>query len=247
MTRKLLLKPALAGLVLLTLGFLSFRQSGTYRDMETLWRATISRNPDSAMAHNNLGMLLVQTDRLNEAMYYLQRAVALNPNNAEAHNNLGNAWRAKGRLEQALDEFQRAAELRPTVAIYHANIGGVLTTKGNFKEAVARFETAMQNDPENPFIANNLAWLLATCADDSVRNGARSVEIARNAVKLSNDDPRVIATLSAAYAEARKFDEAVLTAEKARQLALQHGDRALADFSSRLAESFRAGNPFHGN
>jgi protein O-mannosyl-transferase len=246
-TKKLLLKPALAGLVLLTLGLLSFRQSGIYRDMETLWRATISRNPASAMAHNNLGMLLVQTERLNEAMYYLQRAVALNPNNAEAHNNLGNAWRAKGRLDQALDEFRKAVELRPNVGIYHANVGGVLATKGNFREAVAQFETALQNAPDNPFIANNLAWLLATCADGSVRNGARSLEIAQNAVKLSNDDARVIATLSAAYAEAGKLDEAILTAEKARQLALQQGNRALADFSSRLVDSFRAGNPFHEN
>src|SRR5262245_13074011 len=89
-TKGVILKPVVAGLLLATLGVLSFRQSGMYRDMETLWRATIGRNPSSAMAHNNLGMLLVQTDRLNEAMYYLQRAVTLNPGNAEAHNNLGN-------------------------------------------------------------------------------------------------------------------------------------------------------------
>jgi len=246
-TKSAFLKPALAGLLLATLGVLSFRQSGMYRDVETLWRATIARNPSSAMAHNNLGMLLVQTGKLNEAMYYLQRAVALNPGNAEAHNNLGNAWLAKGRLDQALAEFQRAAELRPNVAIYHANIGGILATKGDFRGAVARFDTALQNDAENPFIANNLAWLLATCADSSVRNAARSLEVAQKAVSLANDDPRLLATLSAAYAENGNFEEAISTSDKARRLALQQGNQGLAALSSRLSDSFHDRKAFHEN
>ena len=60
---------------------------------------------------------------------------------------------------------------------------------------------------------NDLAWLLATCPDNSVRNGQKAVELAQQAVQLSNGrSPEILDTLAAAYAEAGRFHEAVETA-----------------------------------
>jgi len=53
------LKPLLCGLLLLTFGVMTWRQCGMYADIETLWRTTIARNPDSWMAHYNLGVALL--------------------------------------------------------------------------------------------------------------------------------------------------------------------------------------------
>ena len=77
--------------------------------------------------------------------------------------------------------------------------------------------------------ANNLAWLLATCSDPSLRNGLRAVTLARQASEHShNQNPIILGTLAAAYAEVGKLSEAVATAQRARQLALDQNNRTLA-------------------
>jgi hypothetical protein len=69
-------------------------------------------------------------------------------------------------------------------------------------------------------LLNNLAWALATCPVDSVRNGARAVELARQADQLtSNRDPQILGTLAAAWAEAGNFTKAIDAAERAFNLA----------------------------
>jgi hypothetical protein len=57
-----------AAIVLPVLALLTWRQAGMYTDMETLWRKTLARNPDSSMAHNNLGILLRNQGHIEEAM-----------------------------------------------------------------------------------------------------------------------------------------------------------------------------------
>jgi Flp pilus assembly protein TadD len=231
-------------LLLLVLALLTYRQSGTYRNMETLWRRTISANPGSAMAHNNLGLLLVQQDNPNEAMYYLERATQLAPDNAEAHNNFGGVLRGKGWLEDAATQFRQAVELEPNRAAYRANLGSVLAEAGRIDEAIVHFDAAVKAAPSDPFIANNLAWLLATLPTTSSGNPQRAVELAERAVQLSQGNPVTTGTLAAAYAAAGRFEDAIAQAERARDLAHQQGNRRIADLSATMLESFRAKRPF---
>src|SRR6266404_3133664 len=64
---KVLLRPTISFLLLLTLGALSWRQCRDYRDIETRWRTTIARNPDCWMAYSNLGSFLSAHGDANEA------------------------------------------------------------------------------------------------------------------------------------------------------------------------------------
>ncbi len=92
------LPPLAAALLLTTLGTLTWRQSTMYRDLATLYRVTIARNPDAWMAHNNLAYLLLSAPGgLPEAMSHLQTALRLHPAYAEAHLNLGIAYSLKAR------------------------------------------------------------------------------------------------------------------------------------------------------
>ena len=92
---------------------------------------------------------------------------------------------------------------------------------------------------------NNLAWLLATCPEASVRNGAEAVELARRAVQLSGGrEPAILGTLAAAYAEAGRFPEAVQTARKALKLATQQNQHATAEAIQAKIPLYEAGTPF---
>ena len=92
---------------------------------------------------------------------------------------------------------------------------------------------------------NNIAWWLATNPNASLRNAAEAVELAQRAVRLSGGrKPAVLSTLAAAYAEARRFAEAVATAEQALDLATRQNDGQLAEALRRRVSLFNARTPF---
>ena len=94
---------------------------------------------------------------------------------------------------------------------------------------------------DHPVIAGNLAWVLATSQDASVRNGAEAVVIAQ---RLGTQEPTALSALAAALAEAQRFPEAVAAAERALELIRgtpQH--EAQVPFTARL-EAYRAGKPW---
>ena len=116
--------------------------------------------------------------------------------------------------------FQRAVQLNPNLANVHSDLGNLLLQKGRVNEALPHYEAALELQPGNAYFLNNLAWVLATCPNPEVRNGARAVELAQKAERLSGgNSSAIVGTLAAAYAEAGRFGEAVRTAERALNLA----------------------------
>src|SRR5262249_10318518 len=61
-------------LVVASLGALTWRQAGTYSDIETLWRTTLARNPECWMAHTNLGLVLLQKGRIDDGIAHYRSA-----------------------------------------------------------------------------------------------------------------------------------------------------------------------------
>jgi tetratricopeptide (TPR) repeat protein len=103
-----------------------------------------------------------------------------------------------------------------------------------------------QIKPDIAEVQNNLARLLATCPQASLRNGNKAVELAQRANQLTGDgNPVVLGTLAAAYAEAGRFPEAVATAERALQAAETQSNTALADAIRSQMKLYQAGLPFH--
>src|SRR6266478_1694563 len=88
---KSFLRPAVCGLLLLLLGFLTSRQSAIYHDLVTLYTATLAKNTGCWMAHYNLGIALRDQGETDYAITHYRRAIALRPNYVEAHYNLGRA------------------------------------------------------------------------------------------------------------------------------------------------------------
>ena len=76
-------------------------------------RSGIRIRPDDALAHNNLGAILLQVGNADEALTHLREAVRLDPTNAEAQNNLGVACRERGEDAEAIDHFRRAVLASP--------------------------------------------------------------------------------------------------------------------------------------
>ncbi len=205
----------------------------------------LALEPKLALVHANLGTALLQKGQVDEAIARFQQALAIQPDLYLAHNSLGNALLQKGRVDEALDHFQAALKLRPDFAEAHNNLGNALLRKGQVKEAIAQYQAAIETQPANAFLRSNLAWVLATCPEPAIRNGARAVELAQAAERLSGGQHAlVLGTLAAAYAEVGRFTEAVAKAQRALELATAQADTAQVEaFRARLA-LYQAGSPF---
>ena len=94
-------------------------------------RRAIAINPREASLQSNLGNLLLQQGRLDEAAACYRRAIELKPNFPEALNNLGNALRAQKQLDEAVTSYRRALKLRPDDPEAHYNLATALLARGD--------------------------------------------------------------------------------------------------------------------
>ena len=235
----------IGAVVLLVLGVCTWRQARVYKNLETLWRDTLAKNPNAWMAHNNLGIVLQKSGRETEAIEHLERALRLKPDYAEAHYNLGVALEHAGKVQEAMGHYEQALRSKPDYPEAHNNLGNALVRLGRLPEAMGHWEQALRSKPDYAEAENNLAWLLATLAPADGGDPVRAVTLAERACELTNN--RVAAyldTLATAYAAAGRFDDAITTAQKAIGLARSAGQtQILSEIETRL-ELYRAGRAY---
>jgi tetratricopeptide (TPR) repeat protein len=216
-----------------------------YSDLQTLWRVTIERNPNSYMPHYNLGILLHHDGRLDEALLHYRRAIEIQPDSADAHNNLGNLLLQGGSVQEAIVELRLAAAIRPGHALTQINLGNALSQAGQTQEAVACYQAAVNAQPTNAFFLNNLAWVRAANPDARFRNGPEAVRLAEQACRATGfTEPILIGTLAAAYAEAGRFDEAVAAAQKAQERAQLLAQPSVVRKNRELIQLFKTRQPY---
>jgi len=149
---------AAAGVVLVILAALTYRQSQVYRDAPTLYAATLERNPDCYLCLNNLGTLAAhRTGGMEEAARHYAEAVRIKPDSAEAQNNLASALAETGRLQESVPHFEQAVRSAPNYVVARVNFGGVLYRLGRVPEAKAQFEAALRVMPDYAPARQNLS------------------------------------------------------------------------------------------
>ena len=198
------LKLACSGALLLTLGILTWGQAGMYTDLETLWRDTLAKNPDCWLAHNNLGLLLRNQGRIEEAMEHYHQAIQINPNYAETLNNLGVALADKGRFDEAIENYRKAIQINPDFSGALDNLGVALAAKGRFDEAIENYRKALQINPNSSDALSNLGLALTAQGrfDEAIESQRKAIEINPNSSGALNN-------LALALAAKGRFDEAI--------------------------------------
>ena len=124
-------------------------------------------NPDFAEAHNNLGNVLKDLKRLDEATASYRRALEIKPDYPEAYNNLGNVLRERELLDSAVANFRRALEIRPNFTEAHSNLGNALKDLWLFDDALASYYRALEIKPDYIDAHNNLLFALNYHPDKS--------------------------------------------------------------------------------
>ena len=186
-------------------------------------------NLSLALIHDSVGNVLARKGRLDDAIVHLRQAIGFRPDYPDAHYNLGTALFQKGDLDGAIAEWRTTLSIHPYDAGAHTSLGNALVQKGLLGEAVDHYEKALQSEPDSILPLNNLAWVMSTGPDDSLRNNEIAVKLATKANQLSKEsNPVFIRTLAAAYAQAGEFEKAIEIARRASEQANAQGVRDLA-------------------
>lgn len=176
-----------------------------------------------------LGESLFAAGDVEGAIEQYRKAVELDPGLGDAHANLGIALGHVGSDAEALAALSRARSLGVSDPEVSLGLAEVAVRLGRPREAIGYYREALRLRPAWAPAANNLAWLLATHADASIRDPAEAVRIATEATRApGGDEPWLLDTLAASYAAAGRFAEAARTADRAASLARDRGDAALA-------------------
>src|SRR6266508_4931976 len=117
-------------LVVASLGTLTWRQAATYADIETLWHTTLAKNPECWMAHTNLGLVLFEKGKIDDAIAHYRSALQMQPDWWDAEYNLGTALLAKGQVDEAILHCEKAVTTTPADCDAQVSSGSVVYQKG---------------------------------------------------------------------------------------------------------------------
>jgi tetratricopeptide (TPR) repeat protein len=122
----------------------------------------------------------------------------------------------------------------------------MLLGQGKRAEAISEYKAALEINRDWPAALNDLAWILATDPDAALRDGSQAVDLGERACQVTGyRNPQFIGTLAAAYAEAGRFEEAVATANQAKELAARIGRTDLVERNEQLLQLYRNKTTYH--
>jgi tetratricopeptide (TPR) repeat protein len=255
-------------LLLTTFAVLSRQQARLYGNVPLFYETVLARNPDSWLAHYNLGCELQEQGRPQEAAEHYREALRLRPDFAAAHRNLGGILADDGRHEEAMDEFRAVLALDPDDPQSLNGLGLALINTGHAEEAVSHLTRAIHLRPEFPQAHNNLGIALGETGktaeaivefqralelDQSYANphnnwgivlsrlgrNMEAIDHFRQSLRLNPDNANCQFNLAALLTQPEQVDEAISHLEQAIRLRPE-----FADAHFELAERFRQLNRF---
>jgi tetratricopeptide (TPR) repeat protein len=202
---------AIALLAVSTLGVLTFRQTRTWHDSESLWEHSVAANPTSYIAHTNLGFVLRTQGHLDEALEHYARALELSPRYALAHNSLGQVLATRGHVDEALPQFRAAVEIDPKYVLARVNLGLALKVRGDLDGAETELREAVRLAPDNADVHTTLGDIFV-----SRNKGAEAIAEYEAALAIDAADPQAHCQLAR-----------VLALQGRARLAIEHYRAAL--------------------
>ena len=144
-------------------------------------------------------------------------------------------------VQQNEERLAKEEEL-PTIRAW---LAGQLVSAGQGVDGRRQFEKALEASPDDVTIMNNLAWLAATHESSSVRDGTLAAKWAEKATRATKgNNPIVLDTLAAAYAEQGEFGRAIKVIDRAVRLASAAENPEVLDKLKSRMERYEKSLPF---
>jgi len=222
-----------------------------YEDAAVEYRKAVAVNRRDAELRKMLRRLLARSAQAGEqgdldaASGLAAYVCKIDPQYAEAQDVLGQLLVKKELFRSAFDRFARAVACDGKKLMHRLRLAGMAMKLNRFAVAREQYEKSLEINGNCVITANNLSFILSCCPDEKLRDGPRAVELAEKAAELTKrNDAVVLQTLSSAYANEGRFDEALTTARQAVVLAESRDKLKLAENIRKRMELYSAGKPY---
>jgi Flp pilus assembly protein TadD/mono/diheme cytochrome c family protein len=178
---------------------------------EALMRQRLKKYPADFTAHFNLGAVLQQVGRIEDAVVHFRRALQVNPQSYLAHANLGAALQELGQIAQAVSHYRLALQIKPDYVNARYNLGNLLLAQEKTEEAIGHLREVLRLQPDDAGAHNSLGSALGMQGklDEAAKHFERALRI-----NPDNADTRVnlgnILSLQGKLAEAAGQYEAAI-------------------------------------
>jgi tetratricopeptide (TPR) repeat protein len=167
-------------------------------------------DPKDAQSYNNRGIAYKADGQYTRAIRDYDEVLRLDPNMSDAYFNRANAHKALREYDRAVRDYGEAVRLDPDFTDAYFNRASAYRALNEYTRAVRDYREVLRLEPEDADANSNLAWLLATCPEERVRDGKSAVQYATKACESTSwKGPYFLATLAAACAENGNFDDAI--------------------------------------
>jgi tetratricopeptide (TPR) repeat protein len=206
----------LGGLAVTACMAATWMQVQFWTDSQTLFRHALAVTRQNGLIESNLGKVLFQEGRVDEALPHLLRAVEFAPDYPLPHYNLGNALLASGKVADALAQFDMHVHLAARDPVAQYNFGSVLLDQGLPEDAIPHLKTAVQIRPGEADYHCKLgdAYREAGRAAEAISQYEQTLQILPNHVRAASGLAWLLATSP---------DPSLRDGDRAVQLALLAG------------------------
>ena len=200
----------------------------------------IEIEPSIAATRKNLGWLLLRREKFDEALHHLLKASEILPRSAEISYGIARAYYKLGQKEKAVEYTRKSLESQPNYIGPRTGLANALFELGDTQEAIKEYYKVLDYDAQNIEAINFLAWIQATSRDAQLRKPAEALRLAKLAAKAADyNSAEVMDTLAVAYASVGNFEQAIMQAEKAIELAESSENKELARRIVKRRELFK--------
>ncbi|MEZ5299478.1 MAG: ASPIC/UnbV domain-containing protein [Verrucomicrobiales bacterium] len=222
-----------------------FREKGQLPAAVDAYQRALEFRPGQPRISHDLGVVLFQLRRHAEAAPHFSAALAGDPANQNTRKLCSVALMAAQRFAEAEAHLRDLADADPADGVARLWLAQSLKNQGKSREALPHYREAHALQPESALAANELAWLLGTCADPEVADAAEALRLAEFAARATGRrEPAILDTLAAALAASGRFADAEKTAREGAALARDRSQEALAEDLESRAEIYREGKAF---
>jgi tetratricopeptide (TPR) repeat protein len=163
--------------------------------------------------HWDMGTMLVQQGKVQEAIEQYEQALRLKPDFAEVHDDLASALVQTGKIKDAIAHFEQALQIKPDSIEAHNNLGIALMGQGRLREAMEQYEQALRIEPDFAEAHYNLG--LALMGQGRPQEAIGHYE---QAVRIKPDSAEAHNNLGNALLQAGKVQEAIQQYEQALRI-----------------------------
>ena len=138
-----------SGILLAILAVLTWNQAHAYANAEALWADTIRKNPQSWMAENNYGAILLARSAKREALTHFERSYELNPTNSETARNTGSCLLEMQQPSAARPYLEQAVAADPSDVQARRDLARAFLQLGDSEQALAQATDAIALNPRD--------------------------------------------------------------------------------------------------